>query len=109
VRGTKLHTEEVPQEAGGICFAISQLMNDDTITFSAGGWYGSDVILYGRIGTISNSTTSKNLYNIFAKSLREHLEKLQEFFVGPEALSLAKSGVRLTIGAASPAEFDLRV
>jgi hypothetical protein len=109
LRGTTLRTEEVPQEAGGICFAISQRLNDDTIIFSPGGWYGDDLILYGRIGTISNSVTSKNLYNFFVKSFRERFKRVQEFYVGPETFDRAKSGVRLTIGASSPAEFDLTI
>jgi hypothetical protein len=109
LRGTKLRSYEVPQEAGGICFAISQRLNDDTITFSPGGWYGSDVILYGHIGTISNSVTSKNLCNFFARSFRERFERVQEFYVGPEALDRGKDGVRLTIGAASPTEVDLKI
>jgi hypothetical protein len=108
-RGTTLRTQAVPQKAGGVCFAISQQLNDDTIIFSPGGWYGSDVILYGRTGTISNSVTSKNLYNFFAKPFRERFEKVQEFYVGPEALNRGKVGVRLTIGASSPVEFELRI
>jgi len=107
LRGTTLRIQEVPQEAGGICFAISQRLNDDTIIFSPGGWYGNGIILYGSIGTISNDATSKILYNFFAKTFREHFRKVQEFYVGAEALNLAKGGVRLTIGASSPPEFDL--
>jgi hypothetical protein len=107
LRGTALRALEVPQEAGGICFAISQMLNDDTIIFSPGGWYGNSVILYGSIGTVSNSVTSKTLYNFFAKVFRGHFQKVQEFYVGAEALNLAKGGVRLTIGASSPPEFDL--
>jgi hypothetical protein len=108
-RGTTLRTHAVPQKAGGVCFAISQRLNDDTIIFSHGGWYGSDVILHGRTGTISNSVTSKNLYNFFAKPFRERFEKVQEFYVGTEALNRGKVGVRLTIGASPPVEFDLRI
>lgn len=109
LRGTALCTEEVPQYAGGICFAISQRLNEDTITFSPGGWHDTQVILYGRVATISANPSSKNLYNLFAKAFRGNFAKMQEFLVGPEALNLARRGIRLTIGAASPAEFDLRV
>jgi len=107
LRGTALHAREVPQESGGVFFAISQMLNDETIIFSPGGWYGNGIILYGSIGTVSNDATSKILYNFFAKAFREHFRKVQEFYVGAEALNLAKSGVRLTIGASSPPEFDL--
>lgn len=109
LRGTALRALEVPQEAGGLCFSISQMLNDDTIIFSPGGWYGNDIILYGSLGTVSNSVTSKNLYNFFAKPFREYFRKVQEFYAGTEALNLAKGGVRLTIGASSPMEFDLKI
>ena len=79
------------------------------MAFSPGGRHNEEVILYGMIGTVSNSAASKNLYNFIAKPFREHFAKVREFFVGPEALSLAKGGARLTIGAAAPAEFDLRI
>jgi hypothetical protein len=85
------------------------MLNDDTIIFSPGGWYGNGVILYGSIGTVSNSVTSKNLCNFFVKAIREHFRKVQEFYAGTDALNFAKRGVRLTIGAASPAEFDLKI
>jgi hypothetical protein len=34
--------------------------------------------------------------------------KVQEFFLGPEALGLWQSGIRLTTAVTSPAEFDLK-
>ena len=109
LRGTALRTSEIPQDAGGVRFNISQQLNDDTITFSPGGWYGTQVILYGRVATISTSSSAKDLYNLFAKAFRGHFAKVQEFLVGPEALNLARRGVRLTIGAASPTEVDLKI
>jgi hypothetical protein len=109
LQGTPIRPREVPQTAGGMRYFFDQILNEDTVAFSPGGRYSDDVILYGMIGTVSNSTTSKTLYNFVAKPFREYFAKAREFLVGPEALRLAKSGVRLTIGAASPAEFDLRV
>jgi hypothetical protein len=109
LRGTTLHTSEIPQDAGGVRFNLSQQLNDDAITFSPGGWYGTQVILYGRVATISTSSSSKDLYNFFAKAFRTHFAKIQEFVVGPEALNFARRGTRLTIGAASPAEVDLKI
>jgi hypothetical protein len=108
-QGTPIRAREVPQTAGGVRYFFDQILNEDTVAFSPGGRYSADVILYGMIGTVSNSATSKSLYNFVAKPFREHFAKAREFLVGPEALSLAKGGVRLTIGASSPAEFDLRI
>jgi hypothetical protein len=109
LQGTQIRAREVPQKAGGVRYFYDQILNEDTVAFSPGGRHNEDVILYGMIGTVSNSVASKNLYNFIAKPFREHFAKVREFFVGPEALSLARGGARLTIGAASPAEFDLRI
>jgi hypothetical protein len=107
-RGTVLRTREVHQKAGGICFAVDQKSNEDTVVFCPAGRYGSDVILYGMVGTVSNSARSKDLYDFIAMPFLQTFEKVQEFLVGPEALALWKAGVRLTTGASTPREFDLK-
>jgi hypothetical protein len=109
LQGTPIRAREVPQKAGGVRYAFDQKLNEDTVAISPGGRHSNDVILYGMIGTVSDSVTSKNLYSFVAEPFRERFAKMREFYVGPEALDLAKSGVRLTIGASSPAEFDLRI
>jgi hypothetical protein len=108
LQGTEIHVRAVPQKAGGVFFAIDQLWNDGSIAFSPGGRHRNNVILYGMVGTVSQSAASKALYNIVAKALRKNFLKTQEFFVGPEALHICKSGARLTIGVSSPPEFDLK-
>lgn len=108
LRGTVLRIREVPQDSGGLRYALDQRLNEDTIAFSPGGRYGKDVILYGTVGTVSTSITSKALYDLFAMFIRESFERRREFFVGSEALDLSKAGIRLTIGAFTPPEFDLR-
>jgi hypothetical protein len=109
LQGTPIRAREVPQKTGGVRYFFDQILNEDTVAFSPGGRHSDDVILYGMIGTVSNSAVSKNLYNFIAKPFREHFAKAREFFVWPAALSLARGGARLTIGAASPSEFDLRI
>jgi hypothetical protein len=106
--GTVVQSEEVPQKAGGVRFHVSQKLNDDTVAFLPGGRYGNDVLLYGQIGTISDSFTSKGLYDRLAKLFRERLAQVQEYLVGPEALDLCKGGVRLTLSASTPSQFDLK-
>jgi hypothetical protein len=103
-----IKVRNVPQNSGGILFAIDQLENPDSIVFRPGGWYGNDVILYGMVGTVSQSAESKRLYILAAKIVRKCFTKQQEFFVGPEARVAWNAGARLTIGASSPLEFDLK-
>jgi hypothetical protein len=104
----QIKVRDVPQKSGGVLFAIDQLENPDSIVLCPGGWYGNDVILYGMMGTVSQSAESKRLYMLAAKIFHKHFTKQQEFLVGPEARQMWNAGVRLTIGASSPSEFDLK-
>lgn len=108
LRGTSVRIRDVPQYSGGVLFAVDLLLNEDSIVFSPGGRYREDVMLYGMIGTLSPpSVASKNLYAFAAKAFRKDFKKVMEYFVGPEALDLMASGVRLTLDATTPPEFDL--
>jgi hypothetical protein len=106
--GTNLRVREVPQKAGGVLFAVDQTNNEDTIVLRPAGRYGNDIILCGMMGTVSQSVTSKILYGSVGSQFRKNFRKEREFFVGREAFDLWNDGVRLTIGASSPAEFDLK-
>jgi hypothetical protein len=107
-QGTNLRVREVPQKAGGVLFGVDQANNEDTIVLRPAGRHGNNIILCGMMGTVSQSITSKILYDFVGKQFRRNFEKEREFFVGREAFDLWNAGVRLTIGASSPAEFDLK-
>ncbi len=107
-RGTVVQVEHIRLTAGGVNFAIDQRLNEDTVTLSPGGMYGRDVLLYGTIGTVSESAASLELYDFMVEPYLERFTKVQEFFLGPEACHLWKSGVRLTTSATSPTDFDLK-
>jgi hypothetical protein len=49
-----------------------------------------------------------DLYDFMVEPYLARFEKVHEFFLGPEALDLWRSGVRLTTSATSPADFDLK-
>lgn len=88
-------------------FAVDQLENPDTITFTAGGIWNEDIVLHGRIATASESQASQYLIRRFHSTLRKTFVKMRAFFVGPKALTMLEGGKRLTISAQSPREFDL--
>jgi hypothetical protein len=90
-------------------FAIDQLQNPDTITFSPGGLWNNDILLHGRVATASESKVSQALMKRFQTALKKTFVKVKAFHVGPQALTLLKNGKRLTISAQSPQEFDLTV
>jgi hypothetical protein len=89
-------------------YAIDQLMNPDTISFAAGGIWKDEILLHGGIGTASQTEVSLSHFKRFQAALRKSFTKVRAFYVGPEALDLLKSGMRLTISAQSPREFDLK-
>lgn len=109
LRGTPIRAREITQKTGEHRFAFDQQLNEDTVGLWPGGRYGSDIILYGTIGTVSDTAVSISLYKFMVNALRERFDKVDEFFVGPEALQLGKAGFRLTGAASSPSECDLKL
>jgi hypothetical protein len=107
-RGTVVRVRDVPQQAGGLLFAVDQKVNRDTVNFWPGGRYGSDLLFYGEVNTISNSAPSTGLYGLMFTLFCQRFAQVHEFLVGPEAFSLSKAGVRLTSGASTPPRFDLK-
>jgi hypothetical protein len=89
-------------------FVIDQLLNPDSITFSAGGLWNNDLLLHGSVGTASQSKSSQKLMKRFHDMLKKEFTKVKAFYVGPQALILLNNGKRLTISAQSPQKFDLK-
>jgi len=108
LQGTVVQVESIPQKAGGVNFSIDQRLNGETVILRPGGMCGHDVLLPGAIATVSESAASLELYDFMVKPYLARFVKVQEFFLGPEALELWQSGLRLTTAATSPAEFDLK-
>jgi hypothetical protein len=108
-KGTAIRIEDVSQYSGGVLFSVSLKLNEDSVVFSPGGRYREDVMLYGTVGTLSPPPTAaaKNFYTFVSRAFRKNFQKVRQYFVGPEALDLRASGVRLAMDATSPPEFDL--
>jgi len=107
VRGTDVHTERCPLTNGGVRFLVDQLLNSDSITFSHGGFFSHDVLLYGRVATVSKTNVATSLHKALSSAIAKHFKRVKAFYVGPGALDRWKQGCRLTIGANSPKEYDL--
>jgi hypothetical protein len=108
LQGTVVQVESTPQKAGGLNFHIDQRLNEDSVILRPGGICGHDILLPGAIATVSESATSLKLYDFMVTPYLARFTKVQEFFLGPEALELWHSGTRLTTAATSPTEFDLK-
>lgn len=103
-KGTPINLEAVGTER--IC--VDQLDNPDTVTFTPGGILNKDIVLHGRIATVSESPASQALMKRFQGAIKRTFSKVKAFHVGPKALALLQCGTRLTISAQSPREFDLK-
>jgi hypothetical protein len=98
---------DVPQKPGGIRYAIDQLANPDSITIQPCGIYPPDVLLHGRVATVSSTAFASLVQRAFASAVAKFFQHIQAFYVGPKAHELWRSGYRLTQSAQSPREYDL--
>jgi hypothetical protein len=106
-RPSLIHSRGIQQNDGRKKFAIDQLMNPDSIVFQHGGLYSDQILLSGRIATASDTPVATKLQRAFSTALTKKFVRVKAYWVGPDALALLERGARLTIGAASPSEFDL--
>ena len=102
-----IRLREVPQVRGGIRYTFDQATTPDSVEITPGGFYRPEVLLYGRVATISTTAFSKQVYRAFASAIAAQFVRIRAFYVGPQAAELFYRGFRLTIGADSPPEYDL--
>jgi hypothetical protein len=105
--GVAVQVREVPQVAGGIRYAIDQLVNPDSVTLSHGGSPAPGILLAGRIGTCTGTEASGKLFRVYANAVAKAYVKIKAFWVGPEAREMLAVGCRLTQSADSPQQYDL--
>lgn len=98
---------KVPQNNGGMRYAVDQLINPDSVALSHGGFFGPGILLYGRIGTVSESAIAKALFRAYGNAIAKEFVRIKAFWVGPQAVELLRQGCRLTAGAQCPKEYDL--
>jgi hypothetical protein len=96
------------QVIGGVeRVCIDQLENPDTVAFTAGGIWNEDVVLNGRIATVSETVAAQGIMKRFHSAIRKTFARVRAFYVGPKALVLLDSGKRLTGALQCPHEYDL--
>ncbi|HEY0704283.1 MAG TPA: hypothetical protein VGD60_16040 [Candidatus Acidoferrales bacterium] len=105
-----IRARSVKESSGNQRFDFDQLLNPDTITFSPGGIWKGDILLYGRFATVSAkfSVPAKRLMQRFSHQMRKQFVRIGAYYVGSEAQDLLKAGNRLTIAEQSPRDFDLK-
>lgn len=104
---TRMISRKVKQKDGSELFATDQLDNPDTIVINCGGCVGSQGLVAGQIGTATRGKKSEKLFVIFSKEVRKEFEKINSYYVGPEAADLLDGGARLMPTRKSPPAYDL--
>jgi RHS repeat-associated protein len=74
---------------------------------SCGGMLNGERLVAGQVGTATDEKESEEIFALFSKAIRSKFEKIQSYYVGPDAARLLDKGVRLTPGAKSPEAYDL--
>lgn len=98
---------KITSNDGTIWYAIDQLANPDTVEFSPGGVWTDEIVLHGRVATISDTEPAQRLMRLFRNAIKRHFVRVRAFWVGPEAESFLDEGNRLTPAAQCPPEMDL--
>jgi hypothetical protein len=94
--------------AGVTRYAVDQLLNPKTVTFTPAGLWGENVVLNGRVATVSDSVEAQQLMKRFSSAFKKRFRKVRAFLVGPGAYALLTEGKRLTAAVQSPREYDLQ-
>jgi len=97
----------IPQVAGGVKYAVDQLENPDSATFTHGGLFTPGILISGRIATASTTPAAKKAYAAFSDAIGALFARINAFYVGPEAHELLQQGCRLTFNAAASRDYDL--
>ena len=109
LKTTELNIREVPQRTGEMKFAVDQMNNPRSIEIKLGGIYQEkeNVIVAGRIATISEDVDSNELYKLFTTKIKKEFRKIGAFYVGKKAEKKLKMGWRLVTNEKLPKEYDL--
>jgi hypothetical protein len=107
MKGHRVNVRTLPGINGKTRYLIDQLANQSSLMFQPGGFWGDDILLHGRVGTVHTDGISKELMKRFSGAIRKSFCRIKAFWVGPEAERLLDAGMRLTIAEQSPPEFNL--
>lgn len=92
---------------GTVWYAIDQMINPDTVEVSPGGLWNGEVVISGRITTVSDTDHAGMLMRAYRNAVRRHFVRVRAAWVGPTACALLHAGKRLTMAVQSPRKYDL--
>ena len=85
-----------PVRIGNCRFKISQLGNEDSVVLVPGGVWSEDILIYGEVGTVSDSPPAQALMRAFNAPIRKRFKRIAWAWVGPLAEEMLMAGKRLT-------------
>jgi hypothetical protein len=109
---------DVKQNAGDTLYMLDPWKNPPCLLFTCGGVYEGDshngrCMIAGLVETAYKDAELAGLYSLFSRSIKKLYTRVQrqdlDSFVGPEAMTLLRSGWRLTESCSSPATLDLKL
>ena len=106
--GVDIVATPIPQRAGGLLYAIDQLMNPSTITLTAGGRFVEDIVIAGRFATCTDHECSHRFMRILRYAVQKYFRQINGVCVGDSAWVEFQAGKRLTHSRDSPVLYDLR-
>lgn len=105
---TEVLIREIPQRRGGVRYALDGMVNPISLLFSPGGMYQESALIVGELWPCSDEPAAIELYRLFAREVTRGFTVVGRLYhCGPEALQLARAGIRLTHDVRSPIEYDI--
>lgn len=103
-----LNLRAVSQRAGGVKYAVDQLVNPNSVVISLGGKYlkKSDVIVAGKVSTVSDTLFSQDYIKTIGLNMKK-FKKIDGFYVGSESEANLRRGWRLVLDEGRRKEYDL--
>ena len=83
------------------------MSNPQSIEIKIGGIYKENVIVAGRVATISEDSDSIELFKLLSTKLKKEFKKIGAFYVGKSAEQKLKEGWRLVTNEKLSKEYDL--
>ena len=108
-KATIINLELVPQRAGGFKYAVDQGCNMKSIEIKLGGVFTEEenVLVAGRVATISEEADSLELYKFLSTKIKRDFKRIGAFYVGKKAEERLNEGWRLVTNVRLSKEFDL--
>jgi hypothetical protein len=93
---------------GKLRYDVYPSANPESVLLRRGGRWRNGPLISGHLIASSEADLARKMMNAVRSVVRKHFTRINAFWVGPEALTLFRSGTRLCTAIQSPPEYDLR-